>query len=389
MYLTMDEERIYDGESGETLAKCMEILVTLGEIYGADRLIPVRSVQVAGVSYRTIGDAGLEWIRDLEGEARVPAILNPAGMDLEEWKKMGIDEEFAERQLEIIRAYERLGVRPECTCTPYHVHNDIARFRDHLAWSESSAVSFANSVIGARTNREGAPAALAAALIGKTPNYGLHLDEEREPTLTIKVEGRLEDSDFGALGVIAGPLVKSEVPIFEFEVRPTPEELKQLGAAMAATGSVALYHVKRLTPESELYREPRETITIEWSEIREVYNHHCEPDLIAIGCPHTGPKELARLAELLKEKQVKKELWIFTSRKLAREHKEEVKEIRRSGAKLFCDTCMVVSPASERFKCMMVNSGKALNYVPKICGVECTLRRTEECIERALTGEKR
>ena len=387
MYLTMDEEKIYGGESGETLATCMEILVTLGEIYGADRLIPVRSVQVAGVSYRTIGDAGLKWIRDLKAETRVPAILNPAGMDLKDWKKMGINEDFAERQLEIIQAYERLGVRPECTCAPYHVCR-VAGFRDHLAWSESSAVSFANSVIGARTNREGAPSALAAALIGKTPNYGLHLDENRIPTLTIKVDGKLEGSDFGAVGHIAGPLVKNETPIFEFEVKPTPIELKQLGAAMAATGSVALYHVKKLTPESGLYPEPVEAITIEWSEIKEVYDCRCEPDLIAIGCPHIGPEELSRLAKLLKDKQVKKELWIFTSRRLAKQHKEEVNQITKSGAKIFCDTCMVVSPASERFRCMMVNSGKALNYVPKICGVQCTLGTTEECIQKAV-GEKR
>jgi len=389
MYLTADEEKIYNGESGETLAKCMEILVTLGEIYGADRLIPVRSVQVAGVSYRTIGDAGLEWIRDLRAKTRVPTILNPAGMDLKDWKKMGINEDFAERQLEIITAYEHLGVRPECTCTPYHIHNDLAHFKDHLAWSESSAVSFANSVIGARTNREGAPSALAAALIGKTPNYGLHLDENRRPTLTIQANGKLDDSDFGSLGHIAGPLVENKIPIFEFEVKPTLAELKQLGAAMAATGSVALYHIKELTPESELYPQPAETITIEWNEIKEVYDCHCEPDLIAIGCPHLGPEELTKLAKLLKDKQVKKELWIFTSRKLAKQHPGEVNKIKKSGAKLFCDTCMVVSPASERFKCMMVNSGKALNYVPKLCGVKCTLGTTKECIHTAVTGEKR
>ncbi|HUW68557.1 MAG TPA: aconitase X, partial [Candidatus Nanoarchaeia archaeon] len=176
MHLTREEEAILEGERGPTLQKAMEILTALGEIYGADGLVPIKSAQIAGVSYKTIGDAGFEWISDLEGTVVVPSMLNPAGMDLTRWQEMGIDEEFASKQIQIIEAYRRLGVRCECTCTPYHIDNTLAKFGDHLAWSESSAVSYANSVIGARTNREGGPSALSAALIGKTPNYGYHLD---------------------------------------------------------------------------------------------------------------------------------------------------------------------------------------------------------------------
>jgi hypothetical protein len=307
-------------------------------------------------------------------------------MDLENWREMGIDEDFARHQQEIISAYERLGVCCECTCSPYHLYEEFAGFGEHLAWSESSAVSYANSVIGARTNREGGPSALAAALIGKTANYGLHLDENRAPTLRVKVEGRISDADFGALGYLAGQLVKKDVPFFEFEAKPTDEELKQLGAAMAASGSVALYHVKNVTPEAELYSVPTETINIDKSSIERVYEDQCEPDLITLGCPHLGPKELVELARLLEGKKVKKEVWIFTSRSLGEQYTKQIDVITQSGVKVFYDTCMVVSPASERFKCIMVNSGKALNYVPSMCNVPAVLATTSKCIQTALKG---
>src|SRR3990170_634437 len=243
MYLTPEEEKLFNGESGPTYRKAIEILTALGDIYDADRLIPIKSAQIAGVSYKTIGDAGLEWISDLKGKVAVPSILNPAGMDRECWKEMGISEDFAEKQERIIQAYEALGVRTECTCTPYNIFDNLAGYGDHVAWSESSAISYANSVIGARTNREGGPSALSAALVGKTANYGFHLDENRKPDILIKVEAELFDSDYGALGYIVGEMVGDRVPFFRLLSKPTKDELKALGAAMAASGAVALYHV--------------------------------------------------------------------------------------------------------------------------------------------------
>ena len=248
MYLSREEEGIYQGEQGETLQRMMEILVALGDIYGADRLVPVKSVQIAGVSYKNIGDAGLEWISDLKGSVVVPSILNPAGMDLLSWTEMGISEDFAKKQQETIEAYRRLGVSIDCTCTPYQIYDHLACKDDHLAWSESSAVSYANSVIGARTNREGGPSALAAALIGKTPLYGYHLDENRRPTHLVEVDAHLRGSDFGALGFLVGRIVKDGVPNFRLRDVPSGDELKSFGAAMAASGSVALYYVENATP---------------------------------------------------------------------------------------------------------------------------------------------
>jgi predicted aconitase len=385
MYLTPDEEKLINGEQGPTYQKAIEILAALGDIYGADRLIPIKSAQIAGVSYKTIGEAGLKWISDLKGKVVVPSILNPAGMDLECWREMGISEDFAARQQEIIKAYEALGVRIECSCTPYNIYDDLAGFGDHVAWSESSAISYANSVIGARTNREGGPGALSAALIGKTPNYGFHLDENRHPVILIEVEPDLYDSDYGALGYIVGEMIGDKVPVFDLNTIPSRDELRSLGAAMAASGSVALYHVRGVTMESNKYEMPSEKIIIEEKQIKEVYKSG-EPDLIAFGCPHGSVPELEKLARLLDGKTVKKETWIYTSRAIKNRHPGLIKRIEKSGAKIFCDTCMVVSPASEKFKCMMVNSGKAYKYVPNLCGVKSILARTDDCIDAAVNG---
>jgi predicted aconitase len=392
MYLTKEEEQILNGEAGETLRQAIQILVALGDIYGADRLIPIKSAQIAGVSYKTIGDAGLEWISDLEGKVKVPAILNPAGMDLEDWKRLRISPEFADKQKAIVQAYRKLGILCECTCTPYTLERFSVGYGDHLAWSESSAISYANSVIGARTNREGGPSALSAALLGKTANYGFHLDENRVPEVSISVECPLKESDYGALGYVAGKLIGSRVPIFQLKGKPKEDELKALGAAMAASGAVALYHVKGVTPEAcrMNFEEPEEKIIIERSQLDEVYESKGkEPELITIGCPHCSAAELKKAAELLKGKTVSKETWIFTSRELTKRYPEYIRTIEESGAKVVCDTCMVVSPATNSYSCVMVNSGKAFAYVPGMCGAQSVYGNMEACIEKATGGKEK
>lgn len=389
MHLTREEENILNGEHGETLQKAIEILVALGDIYNADGLIPVKSAQIAGVSYKTIGDAGLEWISDLNGEVKVPAVLNPAGMDLQNWDKMGISDGFASKQQEIIDAYRKLGVNTKCTCTPYYLEGFDTRYGDHLAWSESSAVSYANSVVGARTNREGGPSALSAALIGKTANYGYHLNENRAPDISITVDCELTGSDYGALGYQAGKIVGNRVPLFHLKNSPSSDELKALGAAMAATGAVALYHVDSVTPEIQNidFEKPVENIIIEADQIQEIYETNSsiqdDDEIIALGCPHCSKNELEYIAHLLENKQVGRDVWICTSREVAENNPQIVDSIKESGAMVVCDTCMIVSPASENYKLMMVNSGKALNYVPGMCKIPSKFGSIEECIQEA------
>jgi len=251
MYLTKEEEKILNGENGEVIERLFRLLVRLGDIYGAEKMIPVGSVQVAGVSYKSIGDPGTEFLEDIASKGakvKVLTYLNPAGMDLENWKKLGFPADFAKNQLRIMDAFRKMGIVVTSTCTPYLAGN-LPRFREHIAWSESSAVSFSNSVIGARTNREGGPSALAAAICGITPNYGLHLWKNRQPTVKINVDTDLSfNSDFGALGWYVGKQVKNKIPYFTGIKDANTDQLKALGAAMAASGAVALYHVEGLTP---------------------------------------------------------------------------------------------------------------------------------------------
>ena len=385
MYLAPDEEKMLAGENGETLQKMLELLVALGKVFGAERLVRIRSAQVSGASYKTIGEYGLAWLSSLDARAVVPAVLNPIGMPRGRWKEMGIEPVFAERQQAVIGAYERLGVNLECTCTPYYLHE--TSFGDHLAWSESSAVSYANSVIGARTNREGGPGALAAALVGKTPCYGLHLDKNRNPDVVIKVKSDENDwgiARYGALGYHTGKLVGNKIPYF-LGITPDNDQLKALGAAMAATGAVALYHVKGVTPEARKNRftiSDLEIISIEPAEIDQLFTD-IPVDAVAVGCPHCSPAELIDIARLLKGKTVTKPFYVFAAQGVIDNNSMTVNTIERSGARVYADTCMVVSPVMEQYPAIMVNSGKALAYVPDMCGAVTRVGSIEECVEVA------
>jgi len=382
MYLTEEEERVLEGDFGETLEKAMRILVSLGEIYGASRLIPISSAHISGASYKTIGDAGLLYLSSLSSsKVRCRATLNPVGMDRERWKEMGITEDFFRKQMEIIERYRGLGIEDVCSCTPYYFQRPS--FGEHLAWSESNAVVFANSVCGARTNREGAPGALAAALIGKTPLYGMHLKEERAPTVRVIVKEELRDEELGALGYHLGKILGKEVPLLRFQRRLTEDEMKKLGAALAATGAVQMFHIENQTPEASLYPLPEEKIEVGREEIEEIMEFS-DADVIALGCPHLSEDEIRRIAMLLRGKKVERDLWICTSREIKRRCEREVEIIERSGARVVCDTCMVVSPLLERYSTVLLESGKALNYVPTMCGIEARMTSMKNCVKYAV-----
>jgi predicted aconitase len=382
MHLDPDDEKILAGEQGETRQKMLELLVALGKVFGAERLVRIRSAQVSGASYKTIGEYGLAWLSSLDARAVVPAVLNPIGMPRERWQEMDVEPAFAERQQAVIAAYERLGVTLDCTCTPYYLRE--TSFGDHLAWSESSAVSYANSVIGARTNREGGPSALAAALIGKTPCYGLHLEKNRNPQVIIEVqpdEKNWSIARYGALGYHAGKMVGNKIPWFR-GITPNPDQLKALGAAMAATGAVALYHVEDVTPEAKKNRfnlSSLEVIRTEPAEIDVLFTE-IPVDAVAVGCPHCSPAELVDIARLLKGKIVTKPFYVFAAQGVIDNNQKTVDAIEKTGARVFADTCMVVSPVMERYSAIMVNSGKALAYVPDMCGAVARIGSIEDCV---------
>jgi predicted aconitase len=397
MKLTVEERAMLEGDHGSGVGKAMEIIVTLGRIYGARRLIPVSSVQVAGVSYRNLGEAGLEFLRawaDQGAEARVPATLNPAGLDLRAWRELGFSEEFARRQIAVVEAYGRLGVRTTCTCTPYLVGN-VPRLGEHVAWAESSAVSYANSVLGARTNREGGPSAMAAAITGRTAAYGLHLDENRRATLQVEVHCSVRTlSDFGALGYLVGGEAQNRVPYFDGLGDCSDTELKALGAAMAASGAVALYHVAGVTPEADrpdVLTSKHETLVV--ADLQPAYDslnaEAREIDLVWFGCPHAGLEEIVRIVQLLDGRSVISALWITTARGTWEQARREglVDAIEASGGQLLADMCVVVAPMQQLgFRTLATPSAKGAFYVPSHAGLLVRYGTVERCVEAAVTG---
>ena len=392
MFLTKKEEQMCDGEFGETIRKSMDILVALGDIYGASKLVDITSAQVSGVSYKTIGQAGLEYLEDLASEefeySGINASLNPPGTDLDNWEALGFPKEFSIKQNQIVDAYGKLGISKTCTCTPYLVGN-VPRFRDHVSWSESSAVAFVNSVIGARTNREGGPAALAAAIVGKTPLYGFHLEQNRKANLIVNVSTELSGADWGALGYIVGKTVGGGVPYFKVKNTPDNNDLKTLGAALASSGSVALYHMENVTPEWE-NADKEEVDDYMFVSDKDILNTRekltttdREPDLICLGCPHSSLEEIKRVANIVQGKRIRNKLWICTSVsvKATADRMGYTEMIEAAGGNVVCDTCMVVAPIEDMgFEVIGVNSAKAANYVPSMCGLDVVYDDVEKLI---------
>jgi predicted aconitase len=374
LQLTVEEKQMLAGEQGKATQKAMQILVALGNIYGARRMIPVTSVQVAGVSYDNLGEAGLQFLDELAAggaKVRVPTTLNPAGMDLQNWRVLGIPAEFAEKQKRVIEAFIQMGVTPTCTCTPYLV-GYLPRYADHLAWSESSAVCYANSVIGARTNREGGPSALAAALTGRTPEYGLHLNGIRVPGVTIKVSATMgETRDFGALGKLVGEKIAATktIPYILGISFASPEQLKAFCASLATYGGSALFHMDGITPEAEKYDPPARAIPITRTDLETAISSlndalTSEVDFVSLGCPHLSLPEIAQIAHLLEGKRVRKEFWITAARstRQAADQLGYSRIIEAAGVKFAADTCCVVAPIRGRFTAMATDSAKACYY---------------------------
>lgn len=389
MELTEEEKGMLEGKQGKAVKKSMEILVALGKIYGAKRLVPIGSVQVSGVSYQNLGGAGLEFLEEMaeDGKVKVLTTLNPAGMDLENWEELGIEREFAEKQRKVIEAFKKMRIICTCTCTPYFVGNTPEK-GTHVAWGESSAVCYANSVLGAKTNREGGPSALAAALTGRTPEYGMHLEENRKAKVKVTVECELGNvPEFGALGKVIGEKIGNKIPYITGIEKASVEELKSFCASIATYGGTAMFYMEGIA--GEVGEIPGEEISVGRGDIEKTLgemNEECESDFVALGCPHCSLGELERIAELLKGKKVKKELWICVARPVKKmgEEKGYVEVIEGAGGKFACDTCMVVAPLEGRFKCLLTDSAKACFYGRGVHGFKVKVKSLEECLEEAV-----
>lgn len=419
--LSSEEQNMLSGAEGRAVQRALEIVIALGKIYGAEDLVPIESAQVSGVSYKNLGDAGLEFLRQWAAEGakvRVPTTLNPAGVDLNDWETLGFSGEFAEKQIAVVETFSAMGVQCTCTCTPYLVGN-VPKPGAHLAWGESSAVCFANSVLGAHTNREGGPSALAAAIAGRTARYGYHLDEHRRADYIIEVGCKVEsEADFGALGYLVGRVVGAGVPyirglmvpglnsLADDPVRAIKtlvagqenglDRLMALGAALAASGAVALYYVEGITPKAqpEIVRSNARVVRVDsLADGYTALNGTCvQIDFVHIGCPHATLATLHRIANFLTGQRVRATLWVTTARAIKEEARRRgyVATIEEAGGKVVADTCPIVAPVTPLgFRSLATNSAKTAFYAPSQPGLNVRFGPLEQCIHAALTGQWR
>jgi len=354
LQLTKDEERILDGEKGEGLRKMMKLIVGLATISGAEKLIKIESAHISGISYQNIGDEGLsflEWLVDEGVRVSVPTTINPAAIDLYQRDYTDVSDEFYKKQERIVNAYIKLGAKPTLSCTPYFLDN-VPSPGSHLAWAESSAVIYANTFLNAYTNKESGLSALAAAVIGKTGYYGLHIDENRRPQIAIKVTTDLSSAlDFGILGYRVGELVGDKIPVIIGSSPKTIPERKQFVAGLSASGTVGMVRFSNnLTPSKDRI----DIIEIDGKEILNVRSRFSslDVDIVYLGCPHLSLAEVRELAMLLQKRRVKngKSLLLYTSISAYKIANEEglVRIIESSGARIFAGACPVFNPSKYK-----------------------------------------
>ncbi|MEM2147147.1 MAG: aconitase X catalytic domain-containing protein [Candidatus Bathyarchaeia archaeon] len=391
MYLTKEEERAYDGEFGWAKQVCMRILVKLGELFDARKLIPIESAHVSGVSYKTLGEAPTDFLEALASSGEkisVEATLNPQSFDPQYLRKR-LPENLVRTQLKLCGFFDELGFMRSFTCTPYYIK--APRKGAHLAWAESSAVVYANSVLGAWTNREGGPSALAAAIIGKTPDCGIHRALNRKPNVLVRVEQPPKNEiEYGALGIFLGKILEDKIPLIKGLKNPTAEDLKQLGAALGSAGMVNMFHYRdEATKTGKLERitvEPKNVMeTI--AELSTVTSSKPKPDLVFVGCPHCSVNEIRKIANVVVNKKVRDntEFWVCTSCHVKETSKEHVRKIEASGAKIITDTCAVVTWTDKLgIKTIMTNSAKTAHYAPTLNKADVILAPLKECLKTAL-----
>ena len=403
MLLDDKQKRMLDGASGEPARVAMNMLNALGEIYGADRLIPIKSAHLAGLSLKSHGVAGMEWAEDMAlkgAKMSVPTTMNVVGVDRS--RDLGLPNDWTEHQLRIQKAYEDMGAFGTSSCVPYY-YSFLPRYGEHIAWAESSAVVFTNSVIGARDNREGGPSAWASGITGYTPNYGFHLDENRRGDLLFKLKIKPECiADYGAIGNYVGKIVGENLPVFDGFESPTTEDLVYLGAAMASAGGVAMFHAVGITPEAPdlatAFRGKKyETIELTEKELCQGYDNLTsaksrEVDYVALGCPHLSLNQVRRIADLLRGKKIKEGVtfWAHTNMAVKGMAKElgYLKTIEEAGGILTQDLCTVLSiPEALGFKTLATHSAKMAFYGAGGNGLNVWYGSEEDCIEAAITGK--
>jgi len=375
VYLTREEERMLNGEYGEAVRLAIRTIVKVGEALNAEKLIKVKHVHVSGISYHNIGDAGLEFIRDLarsKAKVRVLSTINPLAFDLD-LKADNLDLKFVEKQLEIINYLLDMGFTPSFTCTPYVIRRP--KLGEHLSWAESSAVAYVNTVFGARTNREGGPLALLSAIVGRTYYAGVHLTENRIPRILVDVKVKVRTvAEAGVVGYMVGDLCKDKIPYIRGLNYLSNTMVKNLCAALATSSDLPMCIIEGISPEFYLFNKEfiEERIIIDGNLLKEYTNRLCDKGCITstsfTGCPHIIISDVEYLSKILTTIRERKLKCIITTNRYTYWYFNAtgLSVILNGNLSIVKDTCPVVSPSLARD--MMSDSPKAIYYISRIHG---------------------
>jgi len=404
--LSAEESALLAGASGPAARLAMKIVVRMGEILGARTLVEITSSHIDGCLYH--GDGGVEFAErlvELGGAVTVPATLNVGALDLLNPARVRSHGHRREMALRQMRAYQALGCAPTWTCAPYQAGHRPAR-GEHVAWGESNAVCFANSVLGARTNRYGDFMDICCAIAGRAPRTGLHLDEQRRATVVVdtgRIDPELKRRDvfYPVLGTWLGATVDDRVAVMKgLPGTVTEDQLKAMGAAAASSGAVGLFHVEGVTPEAPDLRtalggaDPETVIAPAPDELRATRDTLSTAgtgriDAVAVGSPHFSLTEFARLETLLPDTPFAVPFYVCTGRSEYR-HLEDAGRLRRfedAGVEIVADTCVVVTPIlPPKDGVLMTNSGKFAHYTPSNTGYGVVYGSLEDCVRSASRG---
>jgi predicted aconitase len=383
LYLTNKEEMALKGEYGEAQQIAYRILYAIGNGANADRLMEAKTSHISGVNYHNIGDAGLELLEDMAKTARfvIPTTINPCGVQVSPPIHLNFKQDLYEKQERILAAFAKMGSRGSYTCIPYEYDN-VANMGDHVSWAESSAVVYGNSVLGIMTNRESGLSALASAITGKTPHYGLHLEEKRRAKEWVLVDMPLNDEvDYGVLGYYIGKNFKDTIGIVGLRA-PTKMQLKSLSAAIATSGPMGMFVQDEHIPTSSYIRFGKE----EYNATRAILDKSEEGQAILLGCPFMGYDELKHFAEALTGKRFTKPTYLFTSHSVYESAASEgiIISIEKSGAKVVQDACPSLSYIPELIGAtkIVTSSTKGSFYMAASSKVAIELLSLDEIIRK-------
>jgi predicted aconitase len=396
------------GSIGEGARVAMSIIVRMAQVLHAERLIDISQAHVDSTIY--LGEAGLEFAETLAGHkarVRVPTTLNVSAVDEHGWQEWAVPRDWAEKARRQMIAYQSMGCVPTWTCAPYQTEH-APEFGQQIAWGESNAIVFANSVIGARTERYPDLLDICAAITGRVPAVGLHLTENRAGDMLVRLVDipeplQADDSFYPVLGHLLGRVAGNGIPVIEgLAVTPAEDQLKALGAAAASSGSVALFHIVGITPEAPTAeaafqgRTPARKVEMTMADLRKAREELTnadgdELDLVVLGSPHFSLAEFKKLAPLIegKRRHPRVEFLVTTSRAVAALARKSglLDPFDAFGGRLTLDTCILASPMlPPEVRKLMTNSAKYAYYAPGLLNTQMVFGSTDDCVRSAIAG---